>query len=304
MKQIKKWMSVIAIGALAFTLTACAGNSKDAKIVIYDGQFSEMRIIHQMVKQLVESNTEVAVEIKDEMSPVNAYNEILKGSADLMNSYDGTLLTTYLHLDPSDVPKDTTLYEFANLKAKDKQVRLLDKLGINNTYAIAVPEAVAQKYHLSKISDLIPVADQLVFGAEHDFFTEEGSAKYNPFVKFYGLKFKEAKQIDISLKYATIENGKLDVMVVYATDGLNRKANLKVLEDDRQFFPEYNGALLVREDLFERLKTSAPDLETLLNQLGGVMTNEDMVSMTYDVDVSGKTPEEVAKAFLVQKGLL
>lgn len=297
-------MSVIAIGALAFTLTACAGNSKDAKIVIYDGQFSEMRIIHQMVKQLVESNTEVAVEIKDEMSPVNAYNEILKGSADLMNSYDGTLLTTYLHLDPSDVPKDTTLYEFANLKAKDKQVRLLDKLGINNTYAIAVPEAVAQKYHLSKISDLIPVADQLVFGAEHDFFTEEGSAKYNPFVKFYGLKFKEAKQIDISLKYATIENGKLDVMVVYATDGLNRKANLKVLEDDRQFFPEYNGALLVREDLFERLKTSAPDLETLLNQLGGVMTNEDMVSMTYDVDVSGKTPEEVAKAFLVQKGLL
>ena len=71
--------------------------------------------------------------------------------------------------------------------------------------------------------------------------------KYGPFCDFYGLNFKEHIAIDNSLKYSAVENGNFDVMVVYATDGLNRKAGLKVLEDDLGFFPEYNGALLVRE---------------------------------------------------------
>lgn len=303
MKHVKKWGMGIALVMLSLILVAC-GSTKDNSITIYDGQFSEMRIIHQMVKLLVEKDTNLSVNIKDEMSPVNSYNEILKGSADLMNSYDGTLLTTYLHLDPSDVPQNMSLYDFANQKAEPSHVRLLDKLGINNTYAIGVSEELSKAYNLETISDLVPVADKLIFGAEHDFFTEEGSAKFNPFVKFYGLKFKEAKQIDLSLKYATIENGKIDVMVVYATDGLNRKANLKILKDDRAFFPEYNGALLVRTDLFERFKEAAPNLEQVLNQLGGILTNEDMVNLTYEVDVNGKTAPAVAEQFLKEKGLL
>lgn len=289
---------------LLFSLAACGGGSNTATIVIHDGQFSEMKIIHQMVKLLVEEKTDAKVEIKDEMSPVNVYNEMLKGNVDLTNSYDGTVLTTYLHLDPADVPAGTTLYDFVNQQAAEKQIRLLDKLGINNTYAIAVPQAIAEQYGLVTISDLAPVASKLVFGAEHDFFTEEGSAKYGPFAAFYGLDFKEAKPVDLSLKYSAVQSGNLDVVVVYATDGLNRQANLTILEDDRAFFPEYNGALLVREDLFEKMKEAAPNLEEVLNQLGGTLSNDEMVDLTYAVDIDGKTPEAVAKEFLQQKGLL
>lgn len=289
---------------LLFSLAACGGGSNTATIVIHDGQFSEMKIIHQMVKLLVEEKTDAKVEIKDEMSPVNVYNEMLKGNVDLTNSYDGTVLTTYLHLDPADVPAGTTLYDFVNQQAAEKQIRLLDKLGINNTYAIAVPQAIAEQYGLVTISDLAPVASELVFGAEHDFFTEEGSAKYGPFAAFYGLDFKEAKPVDLSLKYSAVQSGNLDVVVVYATDGLNRQANLTILEDDRAFFPEYNGALLVREDLFEKMKEAAPNLEEVLNQLGGTLSNDEMVDLTYAVDIDGKTPEAVAKEFLQQKGLL
>lgn len=282
---------------------APAGGQEDT-LVIYDGQFSEMNIIHYMVKLLVEEHTDAKVEIRDSMSPVNSYNEVVRGGADLMNSYDGTLLTTFLHLDPSDVPEGTTLYDFANENAKDKGVRLLKKLGINNTYAIAVPQKIAEEYNLNTVSDLAPVADQLVFGAEHDFFTEEGSAKYNPFVEFYGLGFKDAKQIDISLKYSAVESGNLDVTVAYATDGLNRKAQLKILEDDRSFFPEYNGALLVREDIFTRFQDAAPNLEEVLNKMEGIFTDEDMVDLTYAVDIDGRTVAEVSKEYLQQKGLL
>ena len=128
--------------------------------------------------------------------------------------------------------------------------------------------------------------------------------KYKPFTEFYGLNFKDTSPVDVSLKYAAAEKGSFDVTVVYATDGLNRKANLKVLEDDRNFFPDYNGAFLVREDTFERFAGTAPDLEEVLNLLAGTITNEDMVEMTYQVDVMGRTVDDVAKEFLVARGLI
>ena len=69
--------------------------------------------------------------------------------------------------------------------------------------------------------------------------------------------------VDQGLKYTAIENGSFDVTVVYATDGLNRKVGLKVLEDDRRFFPDYNGAFLVRQEVLEEY----PELADILNQV-------------------------------------
>lgn len=128
--------------------------------------------------------------------------------------------------------------------------------------------------------------------------------KFGPFTAFYGLNFKDVVSVDVSLKYAAAEKGSFDVTEVYATDGLNRKANLKVLEDDLSFFPDYNGALLVREDAFERFADTAPNLEEVLNLLAGQISNDDMVEMTYQVDVLGRTVDDVAHEFLVSRGLL
>jgi osmoprotectant transport system substrate-binding protein/osmoprotectant transport system permease protein len=301
-------IAMTLVMGLAAALASCGAEKKEGVIVIYDGTFSEMQLIHRMVKYLVEEHTNLTVEIREEMATVNSYREMLKGNADMMNSYDGTLLTTFLHLDPSDVPKGVSLYDFVNAEAANaepgERVRLLDKLGINNTYAIAVPQHIADQYNLSKISDLVPVANQLIFGAEHEFFTEEGSAKFYPFSGFYGLKFKEARQIDISLKYQAIESGNIDVTDTFATDGLNRKYKLKILSDDRGFFPEYNGALLVRADLFDRMRSIAPNLEEVLSRLKGVFTDEIMTNLTYAVDVEGKTVDEVAREYLREKGLI
>ncbi|MCD7947410.1 MAG: glycine/betaine ABC transporter substrate-binding protein [Oscillospiraceae bacterium] len=308
-RNMKKWLAGMLAGALALTLTACGGGTQgEDTIVIYDGQFAEMQIIHRMVKLLVEEHTDAKVNIKDEMAPPASYSEIVRGNADLMNSYDGTLLTTFLHLDPSDVPDDMTLYDYANQEAAAEGVRLLGKLGLNNTYQVAVPQAIADEYNLKTISDLAAVSDQLVFAAEHDFFTEEGSAKYIPLTEFYGLQFKEAKQIDINLKYSAVQNGNMDVTVVYATDGLNKEAQLVLLEDDRNFFPEYNGALLVRTDLFDRMQDAAPNLEEVLEMLTGRLTTDVMIDLSYQVDVGvdgvKKSVDEVAKTFLQENGLI
>lgn len=298
-------LTIMLSVVLIFTAVGCGSSKKNDTITIYDGQFAEMQLLHRMVKLLVEDQTDLTVEILDEMAPVNSFNELADGNSDLMNSYDGTLLTTFLGLDPSDVPDDMTLYDYANEQgSKEYGVHLLGKLGLNNTYAIGVPESVADKYKLETISDLAEVAEQLVFGAEHDFFTEEGSAKFNPFSEFYGLNFKEAKQIDITLKYSAVQSGAIDVTVVYATDGLNRQAELKVLEDDQHYFPEYNGALLVRDDFFEKYNDTAPNLDEVLDQLTGLFTDEIMTELSYQVDVEARTADDVAEEFLTEQGLL
>lgn len=277
------------------------------EMVMYDGDYSETQIMTHMAKILIEDKTDLKVTIKDQMSQVNNFKALVGDdhSCDMMISYDGTLLTTFLHKDTSDIPKGISLYDYSNEQGRSEYgVYILDKLGFNNTYSIAVPQSVAEKYDLTKVSDLKPVANKLVFGAEHEFFTQEGSMKYGPFTKYYGLHFKDSVSVDVSLKYSAIEHGSFDVTEVYATDGLNRKANLKVLKDDRKFFPEYNGAFLVREDTFSRFKKTAPDLDDVLAELSGKISNEDMVNMTYRVDVGGESVDTVARDFLKDKGLI
>ena len=298
----KMWIPVAAI-LLAFCLLLPNGRGSSGDLMLYDGDYSETQLMHHMVKMLVEDQTDLTVTIQDQMSQVNNFNALNGDShtCDLMISYDGTLLTTFFHQDVTDVPEGMSIYDYVNQVAQEEYgMRLLEKLGFDNTYAIAVPQAVADQYGLETISDLVPVADQLTFGAEQGFFTLEGSMKYGPFTEFYGLNFRNPVSVDLGLKYAAVENGSFDVTVVYATDGLNRKAGLKILEDDKSFFPDYNGAFLVREDVLEKY----PELEGILNQLAGEIPTEQMAELTYQVDVLGRTVDDVAREFLVSQGLL
>lgn len=302
------WVPVAAI-LLAFVLLLPYGMGKGSsdELMLYDGDYTETQVMHHMIQMLVEDKTDLDVTIQDQMSQVNNFKALIgdNHTCDLMISYDGTLLTTFLQLDTPDVPEGTSLYDYANRIAGERhQVRLLEKLGFDNTYAIAVPQKIAQEYDLTTVSDLLPVADGLVFGAEHEFFTQEGSMKFGPFTEYYGLHFKDVVSMDVSLKYTAVAKGSFDVTEVYATDGLNRKADLKVLEDDKEFFPDYNGALLVREDTFEKFAQAAPNLEEVLNLLAGQISNEDMVEMTYQVDVQGQSVDDVAREFLISRGLL
>ena len=298
----KMWIPVAVI-VLAFCLLLPYGRGSTGDLMLYDGDYSETQLMHHMVKMLVEDQTDLTVTIQDQMSQVNNFNA-LEGdghTCDLMISYDGTLLTTFFHEDVTDVPEGVSIYDYVNQKAQtDYGMRLLEKLGFDNTYAVAVPQEVADRYGLETVSDLIPVAKELTFGAEQGFFTLEGSMKYGPFTEFYGLNFKDSVSVDLGLKYTAIENGSFDVTVVYATDGLNRKTGLKILEDDREFFPDYNGAFLVREDVLDEY----PELEGILNQLAGRIPTEQMSKLTYQVDVVGRTVDEVAREFLVSQGLL
>ena len=94
---------------------------------------------------------------------------------------------------------------------------------------------IAEQYDLHTYSDLSAAADQLVFGAEYDFFEREDG--YDALCETYGLNFKETMDLDIGLKYQAINQGQIDVMVIFTTDGQLSASDVVVLEDDKQFLP-------------------------------------------------------------------
>lgn len=304
MKRLKK-LSALLLGVLiAATLLSGCGGKKNT-VVILDGEFAEPEIVAEMAKLLIEDKTDLKAEIKDAMTPVFGFNEMNEGKIDLMLSYDGSLLVTFLKHDDSEVPEGMSTYDYAQqVAAEECKVHLMEKLGANNTYSIAVRRETAEKYNLKTISDLVPVAGELVFGAEHKFFDEEGLIRYKPMCKEYGLEFKDGKSIDLNLKYSAIANGEIDVTEIYATDGQRMANDLVLLEDDKGFFPEYNLALLVRNDLFEEYKDTAPELEEVLNLLAGRISNDAIAQMSYEVDVNKREPKDVAREWLVEQGLL
>ena len=114
------------------------------------------------------------------------------------------------------------------------------------------------------------------------------------------MEYKDVKGIDGSLRYQALEKGDAQVIDAFSTDGLLKKFNLKVLKDDKNFFPPYYAIPIVREETLEKY----PEIEEVLEMLEGVITEEDMINMNYQVDEEGKTPENVAHDFLVERNII
>ena len=300
MRKRRNKIAVFLAGILFLTALCGCGGSDENTVTVIDGDFAEMKLFTQIAKIMIEENTDLKVKVQDSMASSLAFEQIKDGKMDIYMSYDGSLLTAYLGRDPAEVPEGMSLYEYTNQLGKEEaNVMLTPKLGEQNTYVVAVSQETAEKYDLSKVSDLTAVSPELTFAAEHEFF-DEGSKHFDAFVEAYGLDFKESNTIDRGLKYAGMDSGNMDVTVVYSTDGLNKKFNLVTLEDDQKFFSEYNGAYLIRADLYE----DYPELEEVFASLEGKFTDEICTELNYQIDVENKDPYDVAYEYLSENGFI
>lgn len=147
-------------------------------------------------------------------------------------------------------------------------------------------------------SDLRSVAGQLTFGGEYDFF--ERPDGYDGLCALYGLDFRKTMDLDIGLKYQAINEGKVDVMDIFTTDGQLAAADVVVLEDDRQYFSSAMAALVVRDEVLDRY----PQLEDALAKLENVLDDEQMAQLNYQVESGGQEAEQAAHDFLLHKQLI
>ncbi len=300
MKKVKKCLVMVLLAIVVCSTVGGCSSKEKTTVTVIDGDFAEMKLFTQIIKIMIEEHTDLQVKVQDSMASNLAFEQIKNGEKDIYMSYDGSLLTAYLGKDPEEVPEGMTVYEYANqLGQETENVMLTPKLGEQNTYRVGVKKETAEKYGLKCISDLQKYAPSLRFAAEHEFF-DEGSKHYESFVKYYGLKFKESNTLDRGLKYVAMDGGNMDVTIVYSTDGLNKKSELVTLEDDKKFFPDYQGTYLIRKDLYEEY----PELKTIFEQLKGKFNDEICTELNYRIDVKEEDPYDVAYDFLAENGLI
>jgi len=293
------------VTVLAFALAAvsgCGGGAQDGsgsgKVTVGSKNFTENIIMGEMLAQLIEAKTDLQVDRKLNLGgTLVCWEALKKGDLDLYPDYTGTGLMAILKHDVMYDPD-----EIYNLVQKEYNeqfgIKWMEPFGFNNTYATAVPQELAAKYNLEKTSDLVPYAKDLVFGAEQEFLNRKDG--YPGYTETYGLKFKDVKGMEPALKYQAVGEGKVDVIDAFSTDGELITYKLKILEDDKRFFPPYHCAPIVRMDTLEKY----PGLEEVLNTLAGRIDDETMQQLNYQVKEQGQKPEDVVRAFLQERGVI
>ncbi|MGO1368189.1 MAG: glycine betaine ABC transporter substrate-binding protein [Senegalia sp. (in: firmicutes)] len=273
--------------------------SEDKNVTIGTKPMTEQYIIGDMLKILIEEKTDIDVEMKSGIAggTSNLHPAITSGEIDIYPEYTGT---GWMFVLKNDLIEDADEMYEETKKAYDEEYNLLwtEPYGFNNTFTLAINGEKAEELGIETFSDLAKNSDELVFGAEYDFYERDDG--FNALKEKYNFNFKDTKEMDIGLKYQAIESGEVDVINAFSTDGLLDEYGLKVLKDDLNFFPSYHAATIVRN---ETLK-AYPELKDVLNMLTDNISEEEIRKLNNKVESNNEEPEDVAREFLKDKGLL
>jgi glycine betaine/choline ABC-type transport system substrate-binding protein len=168
----------------------------------------------------------------------------------------------------------------------------LAPLGFNNTFAMIIRGETARRLQLASLSDAARIRPWHL-GVGYEFQSRPDGL--DGLVRAYGLQRDGAPAVmDLGLLYAALESGKVNMVAGNATDGLISTLDVKVLDDDRRYFPPYQCAVVVRDEAL----AAFPGLRAALEELSGRLTDETMRKLNYQVDGKHRPPREVAAEFL------
>ncbi len=250
--------------------------------------FNEGYILAEIQSQLLE-DAGYTVERKYNLGGTLICFEALKnGEIDTYPEYTGTISEEILKLN-----KKPTEDELRSQLLNQFDLNITPSYGFNNTYALTMKRETAERLGIKKISDLIS-HPELNMALSYEFLKRKDG--WDNLASFYGLKNKPVG-IEHGLAYAALEDGKIQLIDAYSTDGEIEKYDLVILEDDREFFPKYYALSFYRGQL-------EPKALTALEKLNGEITEFEMQDMNYKVLYENKTFSEVAHEFLAGKNLL
>jgi glycine betaine/choline ABC-type transport system substrate-binding protein len=303
--DMKKRLAGLALLA-SVALVGC-GSSNDAEgdknepIIISGKQFTEQFILPQILGQYVESKTDYEVEYKEGLGEVAILTPALeKGDIDVYVEYSGTGLQSVLGEDLEQGESSESILERARKGYEEKYgVTWLEPLGFENTYTLAYSKD--KPYNAETYSELVEASkkEDMVFGAPHAFYERPGDG-YDAMVGEYPFEFSGEESLDPNVMYEAVKQGDVDVITAFTTDGRIERFDLAITKDDKGFFPKYDAVPLVRQETLE----TYPELENVLNELAGKISLEDMQKMNARVDIDQEKPEDVARDFLIDKGLI
>lgn len=293
MKLVKSGCFSFLLG-LFFLVSACAKTS-GKRIVVCSKDFTEQVILAQILAEHIEAKTDIKVERKLNLSGSLCHQSLITGKVDLYVEYTGTAFANFLKQKPIRDPQK--VYDYLQQQYPQKfQSEWTEPLGFNNSFAILVRGEDAKKFNLQTLSQLGKISPQLRAGFGPEFKQREDG--FPGLAKTYSLKFAgEPKEMMLGLLYQALKEKQVDVIAGNSTDGLIANLGLVVLKDDRQYFPPYQAAPVVRSAILNQY----PQLRPVLGELGGKISDEEMRKLNYEVEGRQRDAKQVAQEFLQQK---
>lgn len=293
---MKKRIAFLLMVCMTVILCACG---KKEPVKIASKPMTEQYILTEIIAQLIEAETDYEVEITKGVGggTTNIHPALVKGEFDLYPEYTRTAWLNVLKKE--EMEKDNEkLYQQLLAEYDALGLTWTGLYGFSNTYGLAVRQETAQQYGLSTYSDLAAASGELIFGGNPDYIELETG--YSRLCEAYQMHFKDTKQMEIALKYEALKNGEVDVINAFTTDAQLAVGGLVLLTDDNVFFETFDAGTVVRKEALDKY----PELKAVLEKLNGLITEEEMQRMNYEVEVNGKEDQEVARQFLKEKGLL
>jgi len=268
------------------------------RIVVGSKNFEESRLLAEVFAQLIETRTGLKVERRLGLAGTQVCFEALRtGAIDVYPEYTGTGLVSILG-EPAKKDRSETLNRVRTEFLSRWNLWWLSPLGFENSFEIAVPRELAERERLETISDLARIAKRLHGGFGHEFVgREDGLIGLK---KVYGLEFGSVDHLQQALQYRAARAREIDALDVYTTDGRLILYNLKVLRDDRNFFPPYEAAALVRGATLAR----HPEVGSVLGLLAGAFNEDAMRALNLRLQEGHESEAVVARDALRALGLV
>ncbi len=297
-------------GAAVGTAVAAIGRPMLAQdkptVKVGSTNYTEQFILAEMLVALLE-DAGYGTEVEHNLGGTFVIHEARNnGDIDVHVEYTGSGLTILEESvndirEEGDTPEDVTekVYEAVKTGYEENWNAIwLDPIGINNTYALAMRREDAEERGVTKISDLKDISGDLTLGGSQEFLVREDGM---PGIEaLYDFSFGNSQGMESGLMYSALEQGDVDVISAFATDGRIKSMDFVLLEDDLGFFPPYYGCPVVRGELLEQ----EPETRDVLNKLAGKIDDATMQELNFRVDDGGEEFKAVARDFLTTEGLI
>ncbi len=290
--DVGRWTAlVLCLGALV-VMTPASCQRAD-RVVVGSKNFTEQIILAEILGQQIERRTGLAVERRLNLGgTLICHQALMAGQIDFYPEYTGTAFTAILKQAPIADPAEV------HRRVKEEYARRFgveegDSLGFENTFAILVRKADAERQGLKTISDAARYTPTWHAGFGYEFM--ERADGFPGLSRTYGMRFTALpKVMDLTLSYRALAEHKVDLIAGNSTDGLIAALKLFMLQDDRHYFPPYEAVPLVRIKTLER----HPEIRTALKELSGSISADAMRRMNGAVDLEHRDPRQVAAEFL------
>lgn len=301
MTKFKRWCVTAALALVSVIgLAGCgfpglSGSSSDT-VRIASQNTTEQQIMAYMLQDMIEHDSNLHTTIINNLgSGTVSFNALKNNQADISSiRFVGTDLTTIMgqKADRNQKRAEKTVREGFK---KDYHMTYFPSYGFADTYVFMVTQQTAKKLGLKNVSDLKKVAGKMSVGIDQIWLNRKGDG-YDGFQKAYGYRFGAVHPMQIGLVYDAVAANKMDAVLGYSTDGRINSYNLKLLKDDKHFFPPYDASAVATDAILKK----HPQLKPIISKLNGKISLKTMQKLNYKVDNNLEEPEVVAKQFLKQ----